>query len=297
MSNDTIKCPICNGTDFKVIANLGKARLRRCKNCKLVVNSVNSGCVSKEYYQDEYNKLYGSYYKGFRNKQFKKVLERTEEVEFTGKRVLDIGCSYGWFLKKAKEFGWNAVGIEPSEKVFGVLSKEQDIEVYNYDISEVDKVPGSFDLITMWNVFEHLKEPNNVLKALCRKLNKNGVLLLCVPNFEGLITKLSFLVHWLTLGRTKEHLWRLYQMDNVFPHLFHYSKKNLETLLQNNKLFPFLFWEQKIVDLDNLGERIKAYTGNNRVVKGVFVFLLRSLYRFSKLLKREDEIVVMARKL
>lgn len=296
MSVKVDKCPVCDSVDLKIMADLGSFRLKRCAACDLVISDMDNAGVSGDYYNEEYDPLYETYYRDFRNRQFQKALQSIERVEFPGKNVLDLGCSYGWFLKKAKDHGWTAVGIEPSEKVFSVVSEERDIKVYNYGIRDIGKVPGSFDLITMWNVFEHLDDPNKTLKAIYGKLKKGGVLLVCVPDINGLITNISFLVYRLTGGKVRDHLFNLYQMDNPFPHVFHYSRGNLERLLKKNSFEPFMYWGQDIIDTANLDKRIGAYTGANKLKKNFIVFLLKNLCKISKFVKKQDEMVVVARK-
>lgn len=289
-------CPACDAAAFFRIADLGSATLERCRRCGLVVNRPVGSRVARDYYGEEYEGLYENYYRIFRQRQFREVLRRLEGVDFPSRRVLDIGCSYGWFLKEAKGKGYDAVGAEPSAKVFQRLTADNELEVYNCGVEGIPRINGTFGLITMWNVFEHLKDPGVALSLVHAKLENQGVILLCVPDFSGLITRMSFLAHTLTMGKLKGHLLRLYQMDNDFPHLFHYSKNSLEIILRKNGFEPFLAWGQDIVDAENLGERIEGYAGAKTPLKYMLVTALGSLQKMARLTQMQDELVVLARK-
>jgi 2-polyprenyl-3-methyl-5-hydroxy-6-metoxy-1,4-benzoquinol methylase len=295
MKHVKVSCPVCKGAQLRVIARLEGAVLKKCRRCNLVINEYANAPAEKEYYKGQYEELYETYYKHFRSKQFDLFFKGVKELGLKGNRVLDIGCSYGLFLEKAKAQGFDALGLEPSRSAAGSNMRDKRMEVYGYDISELHKIPGTFDLITMWNVFEHLRDPANALDAVRKKLNDGGVFLLCVPNLKGLITELSFLVYKASIGRINSHLKYLYQLDNDYPHLFHYDRKNLDMLLRAHGFSAFSSKGNDIIDEDNIRQRIKAFSGN-KVKQSLMGFLIKKLQRISKLLKKEDEILILARK-
>lgn len=295
MTERTLKeCPVCRGFLARSV-DLGVASLWRCRACGLIEASVSSN-DRKEYYSSGYEGLYEDYYRPFRERQFKEALSKLEGLGCAPGRVLDVGCSYGWFLKEATRRGWEAVGAEPSPKVFKSISGDKDKRVYNCGVSGLNSIDGEFDLVTMWNVFEHLDDPRASLKAVCGKLKKGGSLLICVPDSKGLITKASFAAYRLSFGRVRDHLVRLYQLDNDFPHLYHYSRKNLESLMRSSGIEPYASWGQDIVDESNLSRRIQAYAGNGIGSGKLMALGLVTLQRLSRLLGMEDERVVVARK-
>lgn len=289
-------CPVCGGQKRHIIAKLEGAKLQKCDSCDLVNVDYKAFEKSKEYYNKDYDILYNTYYKNFRDRQFKTFLDDIKQIRFPGRRLLDIGCSYGLFLNKAKGAGWETVGAEPSRRAFEIVSKQCPNEVYNYGIEKINEIPGTFDFITAWNVFEHIEQPDMAIDEIKNKLNKNGVLLLCIPDSKGLITMMSFFTYYLTFGIVRTHLMHLYQIDNDCLHLFHYNRKNLETLLRNKGFEPFFFKAQEIIDIKNIKNRIAGYARNNKLTMFGLSILLTISLTFSKMLQREDEIIVMARK-
>ncbi len=95
-------------------------------------------------------------------------------------RILDYGCGRGVLLDAFRSLGHEAVGVERRDSPFqgtpGVLCG---------DFAELDLLPGSFDLIVLWHVLEHLDEPAGTLRQLHSLLRSDGRLVISVPNFGG----------------------------------------------------------------------------------------------------------------
>jgi SAM-dependent methyltransferase len=288
-------CTICDGTEFKTIADLGVSKLIKCRSCGLVINNIITPICEDDYYKDIYDPLYENYYKSFRKKQYRQVMERLRHVASPNTKVLDVGCSYGWFLDIASEFGCSSTGAEPSKKVFETLSSHSCGDVYNLGIEDLAQVPGKFGMVTLWNVFEHLPSSQSALDLLGAKLMPGGILLLCVPNLNGLITKASFLVHRVTFGLAKNHLFRLYQLDNGYPHLYHFNRFNLEKLLRKNGFEPFAYWEQDIVDISNINARTESYL-HGKWLSACLMNLALLILQWTARLIGNDELVILARK-
>ena len=106
-------------------------------------------------------------------------------------RVLDIGCASGAFLNSVNhEFGWNGVGLEPSKWMceYGKQSYGLDLRSNYFSASLFDA--NSFDLVTLWDVIEHISEPNQVLRDIALVLNDDGFLILNVPNSNSIAARI-----------------------------------------------------------------------------------------------------------
>ncbi len=100
------------------------------------------------------------------------------------KRLLDVGCGYGYFLKFMKENGWEAVGIEPSP-IACEYAKSLNLEVFNTTIEEFKlqfKKQHFFDAINLDCLLEHVLNPKEVLEISRDLLKNNGVIHVTVPN-------------------------------------------------------------------------------------------------------------------
>lgn len=107
-----------------------------------------------------------------------------------GRRYLDIGCAGGASLVAARSLGFAVQGVEPSHWLadYGRVN-------YSVDVRDGILKPGmfpesSFDLITMWDVLEHIPEPGPVLELIRTLLRPGGVLLLTYPDIECLAPRL-----------------------------------------------------------------------------------------------------------
>ena len=101
-----------------------------------------------------------------------------------GKRVLDVGCGAGWFLRICKQLGSQTFGIEPSS--FGVkASREAGIEVFHGMVEDYLAKHGTsrqFDVITANHVIEHAPDPVRTLQGMRSLLAPGGTLWVSVPN-------------------------------------------------------------------------------------------------------------------
>lgn len=102
---------------------------------------------------------------------------RMQEIVGQSPRLLDFGCGSGEFLKIASIFGFDSVGVDRS----AARRKLASLEIAN-DLTEVD---GDFDVITMFEVLEHLDDPLDVLELLTKRLRPNGVFVVEVPDCTG----------------------------------------------------------------------------------------------------------------
>ncbi|MEK6744572.1 MAG: class I SAM-dependent methyltransferase [Nitrospirota bacterium] len=94
-----------------------------------------------------------------------------------GRSVLDFGCGTGGFLLKAREVAAKVAGVE-REHSLKPWFHNQKLDVF----SSLEDVDGNFDIITLFHVLEHIPDPRTVLSTLGTKLNKNGIIIVEVPN-------------------------------------------------------------------------------------------------------------------
>ena len=86
-----------------------------------------------------------------------------------------------------------------------IARKENGLEIHSKKLEEADFEDGEFDVVTLWGVFEHLTDPNSMLKAVHRILKKDGLILFFVPNGHSLIIRMTREHNSTVSGRA--HLW------------------------------------------------------------------------------------------
>lgn len=101
-------------------------------------------------------------------------------------RVLDLGCGPGFFLAFAKEHGWEAVGIEPSEKASAFACDQLGLTVHNQGFETLDAAMlGQFDVVYSHGVIEHLQSPKAFVDLASSLLDTDGLLFInCANDFN-----------------------------------------------------------------------------------------------------------------
>jgi SAM-dependent methyltransferase len=106
-----------------------------------------------------------------------------------GKRLLDVGCGAGWFLRISKKLGATVQGVEPSEYAASVAVK-QGLNVFCGTIEQfVAQTDQKFDVITSNHVVEHVPDPVATLTAMRGLLAPGGTIWIAVPNAAYPISK------------------------------------------------------------------------------------------------------------
>ncbi len=222
----TMNCILCGYTTFDTV----RTKLRhdvqrnvlRCNECSLIF------LEPKELDADQF---YGHDYRGVYTPVIGEVLNSREthdmykpfqmaRVERLGSlihpkaRVLDIGASAGHFLSTIKPLVKECVGIEYNRENAEFVNKELGIKVYTTPIGQTDIPLASLDLITLFQVFEHITNPLEFLSSLLPYLKPDGSICMEVPNVEEAL---------LSVYDSKPFA------DFSFrePHVFYYSPKTL----------------------------------------------------------------------
>ena len=104
----------------------------------------------------------------------------------TSTRVLDVGCAGGAFVKAATDLGFEPVGVEPSAWLAEQARSRYGIDVRAGTLGDQRFAPGSFELVTLWDVIEHLTRPSEVLEQVKAVLGPRGLLVVNYPDYGSL---------------------------------------------------------------------------------------------------------------
>jgi SAM-dependent methyltransferase len=131
--------------------------------------------------------------------------------------LLDLGCSSGSFLELLKHEPWKLYGIEMSAECAKIAEEKSGGEIFVGDIIQAPFPPESFDVITCFDVLEHLYEPREVLAKVVNWLKPGGIFYVLVPNIDSAEARV-FKSYWYGLELPR--------------HLFHYSPTSLRYLME-----------------------------------------------------------------
>ena len=101
------------------------------------------------------------------------------------RRLLDVGCGVGDYLDRMRRLGWNALGVERSPRAASVARSHFGTPVIEAEFPRVDLPRQTFDLVTAWQVLEHLDRPRQALARIAELLAPGGRLMLTAPNSGG----------------------------------------------------------------------------------------------------------------
>src|SRR5262249_25880589 len=93
-----------------------------------------------------------------------------------GGRLLDIGCGTRLFCQGARAYGWDPVGIDAAEQALAFARSRWGLDVRAGDFEHLAVEPEAFDLVTMWDVIEHSRDPRALVEAAARSLRPGGLL-------------------------------------------------------------------------------------------------------------------------
>jgi SAM-dependent methyltransferase len=137
-------------------------------------------------------------------------------------RLLDVGAGKGHFLAAARGRGWDVVGVELSEASARRARATYGLEMLVGDVLEIE-LAGSFDVITLWHVLEHVADPGALLDRVRGLLAPGGRLVVSVPNNRSFQARL-FGEHWFHIDEAN--------------HLFHFTPRSLAMLLLRRGFEP-----------------------------------------------------------
>jgi SAM-dependent methyltransferase len=119
----------------------------------------------------------------------RRALERIEWHAPRRERLLDLGCWVGFLLAEARDRGWSVLGVEPSEFGSTYAREQLGLEVITGDLLSTELSRGSFDVVTMGDVIEHLTDPLEALARIRTLLAPSGVAWLALPDAGSRIAR------------------------------------------------------------------------------------------------------------
>jgi len=169
---------------------------------------------------------------GISHTRRKKILELLKDVK--GKRILDIGCSTGYLGKVLKEQENFVVGVDISEQASKQAQTVLD-RAYCFDVEKqwpLELENEKFDIIVALEIIEHLFDPALFLKKIREFLEKDGTLIITVPNFLSWVNRIKFV-----FGKFR------YTDQGIFDfgHIRFFTRKTLRILL-NDSGFEIVKW-------------------------------------------------------
>ena len=207
--------------------------IRECSSCRLMVldpmpSEDELHAVYNEGYFDnsqltksDPSRVYGyvDYISERINKQkgYRGICEQMRQFLLSPRRrprLLDYGCGLGFFLDAAYEYGFDPEGVEFNDYALGYIRERYRYTAYGPDEF---RPRDPYDVVTMFDVIEHLREPFEMLDSVHRLLAADGVLVLSTMDSTSVTSRL--------MGK------RLEDFRRIREHLFFFDRSNLSSIL------------------------------------------------------------------
>lgn len=229
------KCPWCGSENAQLHIELKDLfltqepfKILECKDCGLLYTTPrpNKDEIGKYYKSDEY-------YSHQENKEgfIPKVYEKVKSINLKNKytiatektrkgKILDIGCGVGDFLHTMEQHGWKGTGVEPSEEAKAIAKKRIKAQLLSSEEQE-NLTEGSFDVITMWHVLEHVDALRWQIQQLYRLCKPGGRIIIALPNYKSYD------------GQYYKAAWAAYDVPR---HLNHFNEETIIKIFEESHL-------------------------------------------------------------
>jgi SAM-dependent methyltransferase len=282
------RCPVCGGERFKTAFEQAPYRVLRCLDCGTGVVSPRAADLKAiyaagSYWRSESPKTLGyGDYRAAEELYVRTFLRRLSFALRAGPksgRALDVGCAAGFCMQALRELGFDVHGVEVSETI-----ARHAIERLGFDtvhIGTLEQAPfdeRTFDLITMWDVIEHVADPRALLERAGELLKPDGLLVLETQNIDS------------PFARALGPRWHHYKHAE---HIYHFTPASLRRLLGSAGFAVRVMTPRyggKYVSLDFIAER----AGRIHPVLSSALAPLRRLGSVSLYVNVMDEIVATA---
>src|SRR5579864_6607949 len=189
------RCPLCEeatsrSSSFAVVNGW---RYIKCAECSLVFLNPSPTPETLSAYYNEIYSYDPHIYRDSVEEQKGWLLGLVERFRSApAGRLLEIGCSYGFFLDAARRDGWDVEGIELSDRAASFARKELGLPVVEGTLSQLHKQhPIPYDAVVAWHVIEHLTDPRKFLEEIAALVRPGGILALRTPNIESTVATLA----------------------------------------------------------------------------------------------------------
>lgn len=216
-------CEVCNNKVLKHLFEKDGYQYERCENCGLIrIFPQPSDVALEAIYQNDYYGAWGKsedVFRSLKRKTFASILNMIPE-ESRGGRLLDVGAATGILMELARELNYAPYGVEVSREGASAISQKFGAErvfsgyLEQIDFTETDML-GTFNVVSMIDLLEHVRDPNEALRKAYSLLKPKGFLLLCLPDASSLTARV--------LGKR----WNYY----IPEHLFHFSYDCMSQIL------------------------------------------------------------------
>ncbi|MCS7028234.1 MAG: class I SAM-dependent methyltransferase [Bacteroidia bacterium] len=131
----------------------------------------------------------------------------------------------GFFLRKAREFGFETEGVEPSPSLSKIARENWGLNIHTAFLEEANLPKEHYDVITLIDVFEHVTQPKKMLRTVFDLLKTDGIVVIKVPNANYNYLKMKL----------AQRLGKAHKMDiwDCYEHVVHYNTRTFSKMVES----------------------------------------------------------------
>lgn len=221
-----VDCPIGHANELtKTNIKLPEGHLSVCKKCGHLVSSCSISKYNKT--MQQFNCVSGTLPKGkSKSRAFKLHAKRLNKIkQILNKpankiKLLDLGCSSGAFLNSARALNFDVEGVEPA-KLAAETAIQNGLKVHIGTLNELKLPYNSYDVITMFEVIEHLQNPQQVLFDAKKLLKPGGLIIIGTANTDSWTNKFM------------KNRWEYYDLQKHGGHISFFNTNSIKLLTEN----------------------------------------------------------------
>ncbi len=179
-------CLICKSKNISPRIKFQKAHLVKCQDCGFIFSQKKPTHEELKIYYNSYP--VDSSISPITLTRYDELLRKLEQFRKTN-NILDVGCGDGHFLEVAKKNNWNVFGTEFRKEAVECCLKKG-IYTHHGPLSSLVQNPGYFDVITSFEVFEHINNPLEETDLFKKFLRPGGIAYVTTPNFNSLTRRI-----------------------------------------------------------------------------------------------------------
>jgi len=248
-------CRVCGSSDIRNVWIVNSFHIAHCNSCsvKFVSDNLTMENLSEYYIQSD-ETAYSDENRDCLSHYYRKVRQLIDKRHPGAGRILDVGCSAGWFFDEMT--GWECHGTEFNGRDAEIARVRHGDRMFVGSFEDYPETADFFDVITFQDVLDHFMDPRAGLEKCFRMLKPGGMVLIKVHDFSCLYARLT--------GS------KFYAVIPPF-HLSYFTRKGLFSLVNR---CGFKFYEQF-----HLGHLLQIKTVFYRLSRGRKTSLARMIFK------------------
>lgn len=190
-----VQCPVCLGENFSRWGRVEAYDILQCNGCGLgMTDPVPPSCeletLNREIYTLERRIQTYLPKQRYFERRYRRCITGLKRFKTEG-RLLDVGCNIGLFLKVARDEGFDVTGVELNRECAEFGTKHFGVPIRSEYLEDAASELGRFDVITLFDVLEHIPNMDGFIHTVKGVLKDDGVLVIQLPNLASLMAQMT----------------------------------------------------------------------------------------------------------